>query len=70
MDTPQLLRAGHHQLPHEPLRSQYASQYASSFLATYRASVTILKSIKNQFQRQPSFCARFWLTWSMPSQLR
>ena len=46
--------------PTNPLRSQYAS----SFLATYRASVTILKSIKNQFQRQPSLCARFWLTWT------
>ena len=46
--------------PTNPLRSQYAS----SFLATYRASGIILRTIKNQFSRYPSLCARFWLTWT------
>ena len=46
--------------PTNPLRSQYAS----SFLATYRASVIILKTIKNNFVRFPSLCARFWQTWT------
>ena len=46
--------------PTNPLRSQYAP----SFLATYRASVIVLKTIKNQFQRYPRLCSRFWLIWT------
>jgi hypothetical protein len=46
--------------PSNPLRSTYAA----SFLASYRASVTILKTIKNQFDNYPALCSRFWLIWT------
>lgn len=46
--------------PSNPLRSIYAA----SFLASYRASVTILKTIKNQFDDYPAMCSRFWLIWT------
>ena len=46
--------------PANPLRSTYAA----SFLASYRASVTILKTIKNQFEHYPALCSRFWLIWT------
>lgn len=46
--------------PSNPLRSTYAP----SFLASYRASVTILKTIKNQFDIYPAACSRIWLIWT------
>ncbi|KAI0085743.1 fungal-specific transcription factor domain-containing protein [Irpex rosettiformis] len=46
--------------PTNPVRSNYAP----SFLAAYRASVTILTTIKNQFTKHPSICSRFWLIWT------
>ncbi|KAF7377431.1 Zn(2)-C6 fungal-type domain-containing protein [Mycena sanguinolenta] len=46
--------------PTNPLKSTYAP----SFLAAYRASATILKSVREQFAATPSACARFWVTWT------
>lgn len=46
--------------PSNPLRSAYAA----SFLASYRSSVTILKTIKNQFDLYPALCSRIWLIWT------
>ncbi|KAF8448743.1 fungal-specific transcription factor domain-containing protein [Boletus edulis BED1] len=45
--------------PVNPLKSQYAP----SFLATYRASSTILRTIRAQYAGWPHLCARFWSTW-------
>ncbi|KAE9408894.1 hypothetical protein BT96DRAFT_932215 [Gymnopus androsaceus JB14] len=46
--------------PTNPLKSVYAP----SFLAAYRASATILKSIREQFIVWPNSCARFWTMWT------
>ncbi|RDB19140.1 putative transcriptional regulatory protein C1F7.11c [Hypsizygus marmoreus] len=46
--------------PENPLKSAYAP----SFLAAYRASSTILKSIREQFNMWPNSCARFWTMWT------
>jgi hypothetical protein len=40
------------------------STYAPSFLAAYRASSTILKSIREQFNMWPNSCSRFWTMWT------
>lgn len=46
--------------PINPLKSVYAP----SFLAAYRASATILKSIREQFNTWPTSCARHWTMWT------
>jgi hypothetical protein len=46
--------------PMNPLKSTYAP----SFLAAYRASATILKSVREQFAVMPNACARFWTMWT------
>ncbi|KAF7369259.1 Zn(2)-C6 fungal-type domain-containing protein [Mycena venus] len=46
--------------PVNPLKSTYAP----SFLAAYRASATILKSVREQFAAMPNACARFWTMWT------
>ncbi|KAF8656078.1 hypothetical protein AX16_002778 [Volvariella volvacea WC 439] len=46
--------------PANPLKSAYAP----SFLAAYRASSTILKSVREQFNIWPNTCARFWTMWT------
>ncbi|KAF5380642.1 hypothetical protein D9757_007065 [Collybiopsis confluens] len=46
--------------PTNPLKSVYAP----SFLAAYRASATILKSIREQFVVWPNSCARYWTMWT------
>ncbi|TFK37314.1 fungal-specific transcription factor domain-containing protein [Crucibulum laeve] len=46
--------------PANPLKSAYAP----SFLAAYRASSTILKSIREQFNIWPNSCSRFWTMWT------
>ncbi|KAJ7677898.1 fungal-specific transcription factor domain-containing protein [Mycena polygramma] len=46
--------------PVNPLKSTYAP----SFLAAYRASATILKSVRAQFAVMPNACARFWTMWT------
>ncbi|KAF8172439.1 fungal-specific transcription factor domain-containing protein [Pholiota molesta] len=46
--------------PVNPLKSVYAP----SFLAAYRASSTILKSIREQFNVWPNSCSRFWVMWT------
>jgi hypothetical protein len=46
--------------PVNPLKSAYAP----SFLATYRASSTILKSVREQFNLWPNSCSRFWQMWT------
>jgi hypothetical protein len=46
--------------PVNPLKSPYAP----SFLAAYRASSTILKSIREQFNMWPNSCSRFWTMWT------
>ncbi|KAJ7097562.1 fungal-specific transcription factor domain-containing protein [Mycena epipterygia] len=46
--------------PTNPLKSTYAP----SFLAAYRASGTILKSVREQFAVMPNACARFWTMWT------
>ncbi|KAF7324675.1 Zn(2)-C6 fungal-type domain-containing protein [Mycena kentingensis (nom. inval.)] len=46
--------------PVNPLKSTYAP----SFLAAYRASATILKSVRDQFAVMPNACARFWTMWT------
>ncbi|KAF5347063.1 hypothetical protein D9758_011653 [Tetrapyrgos nigripes] len=46
--------------PTNPLKSHYAP----SFLAAYRASGTILKSIREQFAIWPIASARFWTMWT------
>ncbi|KAJ7040931.1 fungal-specific transcription factor domain-containing protein [Mycena alexandri] len=46
--------------PLNPLKSTYAP----SFLAAYRASATILKSVREQFAVMPNACARFWTMWT------
>lgn len=45
--------------PVNPLKSQYAQ----SFLAAYRASSTILRTIRAQYANTPHLCARFWSIW-------
>ncbi|KAJ3515208.1 hypothetical protein NLJ89_g1912 [Agrocybe chaxingu] len=46
--------------PANPLKSPYAP----SFLAAYRASSTILKSVREQFKLWPNSCSRFWTMWT------
>ena len=46
--------------PINPLKSPYAP----SFLAAYRASSTILKSIRQQFDIWPNSSSRFWVMWT------
>jgi len=46
--------------PVNPLKSAYAP----SFLATYRASSTILKSVREQFNLWPTSCSRLWQMWT------
>jgi hypothetical protein len=46
--------------PVNPLRSPYAG----SFLAAYRASATILRTIRDHFAIQPALCSRFWSMWT------
>ncbi|KAJ8509272.1 hypothetical protein ONZ45_g8546 [Pleurotus djamor] len=46
--------------PANPLKSAYAP----SFLAAYRASTTILKSVKEQFRTWPVASACFWSMWT------
>ncbi|KAF9493817.1 hypothetical protein BDN71DRAFT_1590785 [Pleurotus eryngii] len=46
--------------PINPLKSAYAY----SFLAAYRASSTILKSVKEQFRTWPAASACFWSMWT------
>ncbi|KAJ7848323.1 fungal-specific transcription factor domain-containing protein [Mycena leptocephala] len=46
--------------PVNPLKSAYAP----SFLAAYRASATILKSVREQFAVTPNACARSWTMWT------
>ncbi|KAJ7861197.1 fungal-specific transcription factor domain-containing protein [Mycena olivaceomarginata] len=46
--------------PVNPLKSMYAP----SFLAAYRASATILKSVREQFANMPNVCGRFWMMWT------
>lgn len=46
--------------PVNPLKSSYAY----SFLAAYRASSTILKSVKEQFRTWPAASACFWSMWT------
>ncbi|KDR81325.1 hypothetical protein GALMADRAFT_116293 [Galerina marginata CBS 339.88] len=46
--------------PVNPLKSSYAP----SFLAAYRASSTILKSVREQFNIWPNSCSRFWTMWT------
>ncbi|KAJ7323963.1 fungal-specific transcription factor domain-containing protein, partial [Mycena albidolilacea] len=46
--------------PVNPLKSTYAP----SFLAAYRASATVLKSVREQFSHMPIVCARFWMMWT------
>lgn len=46
--------------PLNPLKSIYAP----SFLAAYRASATILKCVKEQFNAWPTSCARHWTMWT------
>jgi hypothetical protein len=46
--------------PLNPLRSQYAP----SFLAAYRASATILQTVRDQFAVHPKLCSRFWSMWT------
>ncbi|KAJ7621448.1 fungal-specific transcription factor domain-containing protein [Roridomyces roridus] len=46
--------------PANPLKSTYAP----SFLAAYRASGTIIKSVRDQFTSMPNSCARFWTMWT------
>lgn len=46
--------------PVNPLKSAYAP----SFLAAYRASSTILKSVREQFSVWPNSSARFWTMWT------
>ncbi|KAF8624941.1 hypothetical protein AX17_006967 [Amanita inopinata Kibby_2008] len=46
--------------PVNPLKSPYSP----SFLAAYRASSTILKSIREQFSMWPNSCSRFWTMWT------
>ncbi|KAF9522363.1 fungal-specific transcription factor domain-containing protein [Crepidotus variabilis] len=46
--------------PQNPLKSSYAT----SFLAAYRASSTILKSVKDQYNTWANTTARFWTMWT------
>ena len=46
--------------PKNPLKSPYTP----SFLAAYRASATILKSIKEHFALQPVLYTKFWGMWT------
>jgi hypothetical protein len=46
--------------PDNPLKSTYAP----SFLAAFRASTTILKSVRDQFDAMPGSCARHWAMWT------
>ena len=46
--------------PDNPLNSIYTP----SFLATYRASMTILHTVKAQFDAHGSLTARLWHMWT------
>ncbi|KAF7966860.1 hypothetical protein HWV62_36691 [Athelia sp. TMB] len=46
--------------PVNPLKSPYAP----SFLAAYRASATILHTIREHFAVRPELCSRFWQMWT------
>jgi len=46
--------------PTNPLKSAYAPSY----LAAYRASSTILKCVKEQYNMVPEACGRFWTMWT------
>ncbi|GLB39771.1 putative fungal specific transcription factor [Lyophyllum shimeji] len=46
--------------PMNPLRSTYAA----SFLASYRASLTVLKCVRQQFNAWPNSCSLFWIMWT------
>ncbi|KAI6149927.1 fungal-specific transcription factor domain-containing protein [Pisolithus tinctorius] len=46
--------------PANPLNSAYTP----SFLAAYRASLTVLHTIKVQYGLHPKLTARFWLIWT------
>lgn len=46
--------------PINPLKSTYAP----SFLAAYRASGTLLKSIRDQFATWPNTAGRYWSMWT------
>ena len=46
--------------PINPLKSPYAP----SFLAAYRASATILHTIREHFAVRPELCSRFWQMWT------
>ena len=46
--------------PTNPLKSTYAPSY----LAAYRASSTILKCVKEQYNMVPEACGRFWTMWT------
>lgn len=46
--------------PMNPLKSPYAP----SFLAAYRASATILRTIREHFAVRPELCSRFWQMWT------
>ncbi|KAI6106042.1 fungal-specific transcription factor domain-containing protein [Pisolithus croceorrhizus] len=40
------------------------SPYTPSFLATYRASLTILRTVKMQYELHPKLTARLWPIWT------
>ena len=46
--------------PENPLKSVYAP----SFLASYRASSTILKAVREQFNMWPVACSKLWAMWT------
>ncbi|CCM02638.1 uncharacterized protein FIBRA_04742 [Fibroporia radiculosa] len=46
--------------PQNPARSEYAHSY----LAAYRASSTVLTTIRLQYDRHPILCARIWPVWT------
>ncbi|KZP16299.1 hypothetical protein FIBSPDRAFT_921010 [Athelia psychrophila] len=46
--------------PTNPLKSPYAP----SFLAAFRASTTILRTIREHFEVRPALCSRFWQMWT------
>ncbi|TDL18162.1 hypothetical protein BD410DRAFT_900946 [Rickenella mellea] len=46
--------------PNDPL----SSQYASSFLATYRASMAVIRSVREHFNMCPDYWVRVFIIWS------
>lgn len=46
--------------PANPLKSPYAP----SFLAAFRASTTILRTIREHFDVRPALCSQFWQMWT------